>query len=336
MVNSDVRAPSLAVLADGAPVAGILDAEVTSNSYLSADRFRVRASLTASGYDVWAGDQIELEVRMGLDGAWSSMITGLVDRVDVDPARGEVVVEGRDLSAGFIEARTQENFENQTASMIATTLASRRGLAPAIVATTGLVGRDFQNDYARTTLDQHAKATTEWDLLIRLAELEGFDVWVSGRTLYFAPVNPISSPLILTPQDCISMRLQRSLPLSAGLSVAVKSWDCRGTQAIVQSASSDGSTASSPNYVVVRPNMTAAAAQALAQHILTQIAQQERCISIEMPGDLTTQPRGSLVIANTETDFDGLYAVTAVERHMSFHQGFIQTLEARIPPWTDF
>ena len=336
MANSKARAPSVAVLAGGVPVAGVLDVEVDSSSYLSANRYRVRVSLTASRYDVWAADQIELEVRMGLDGAWASMIVGPVDRVDVDPACGEVLLEGRDLTAAFIEARIQENFENQTASMIAVTLAVRRGLIPDVVPTTTLVGRDFQNDHARTTLDQHAKATTEWDLLVRLAEQEGFDVWVNGRSLNFAPASLGSFPLVLRPQDCISMRLQRSLALSAGVSVAVKSWDCRGMQAIVQSAASSDYAGDTPNYIVVRPNMTPEAAQSLAQRILSQMSQQERCIAIDMPGDLTTKPRDSLLVAETGTDFDGTYVITAVERRMSFHEGFTQTLEARIPPWTDF
>ena len=85
--SNDVRVPAMAVFAGGAPVAGVLDIEVISTNYLAADRYRLRASLTASGYQIWSADQIELEVRIGLDGAWASMITGPVDRVDVDPAR---------------------------------------------------------------------------------------------------------------------------------------------------------------------------------------------------------------------------------------------------------
>ncbi len=336
LASNDVRAPALAVFADGALVPGVLDVEVSSSSYLAADRYRLRVSLTASGYQIWSADQIELDVRMGLDGAWESMIIGPVDRVDVDAARGEVLVEGRDLTSRFIEARTQETFENQTSSMIATTLATRRGLVPNVTATSTLVGRSFQNDHARTTLDQHAKVTTEWDLLIRLAEQEGFDVWVSGQNLNFGPVDQGVPAAVVTPQDCISMRLKRSLPLSGGLSVAVKSWDCRGTQAVIQSASSRGITGGTPDYIVLKPNMTADAAQTLAQRILAQMSQQERCISIDMPGDLTTLPRGSLSVADTGTDFDGLYVITAVERRMSFHEGFTQSLEARLPPWTDF
>jgi len=317
-------------------VPGILDVQIDSNSYQSANRYRVRASLTASGYDVWAGDQIQLEIRLGLDGAWLSMIIGPVDRIAVDPARDEVVVDGRDLTASFIEARTQESFVNQTSSEIATTLAMRQGLVPAVTPTTTLVGRNFQNDHVRSTLDQHARSTTEWDLLVRLAELENFDVWVQGQTLNFAPLSADPDPVFLMPSDCISMRLERSVALTAGLGVAVKSWDCRGTQSISQTATTSGYAGDAASYVVVRPNITADAAQNLANRIVSLMAQQGRVVHIDMPGDLTTQPRGSLTISDTGTDFDGLYMITSVERSISFEHGFSQTVEARIPPWTDF
>lgn len=334
MASSEVRAPSALVFSNGVKVPGLLDVEIGQNSFLAANRYRARFSLSASGYGIWSGDDIELDIRFQLGGAETSMIVGPVDRVAVDPARGEVLVEGRDLTAGFIEARTQENFENQTSSGIATILAARQGLVPAVTPTSTLVGRNFQNDHAQTTLDQHARVTTEWDLLTRLAEHEGFDVWVQGRVLYFAPALAVEPALIVTPQNCLSMRLERTLSLSSNVSVAVKSWDCRGAQAIVQTANGgDGGTA---NYVMVRPNMTADAAQSLAQRIFVQMSQQARCIEIEMPGDLTTLPRAALAVAGTGTDFDGVYVVASVERRLSFEHGFTQTLEARVPPWTVF
>ncbi len=336
MGSSSVRSPSILVLADGVPVAGVIDVEIASNAYQAANRYRFRASLTASGYEVWAPAQIQIEIRLGLDGAWSSMIVGPVDRIAVDPAINEVTVEGRDLTARFIEARTQESFENQTSSEIATTLAMRQGLVPAVTATTNLVGRNFQNDHVRTTLDQHARSTTEWDLLIRLAELEKFDVWVEGSTLNFAPLALQPDPILLIPQNCISMRLERSLALTAGLSVSVKSWDCRGNKTIAETASTSGFTGSSASYVVVKPNLTADAAQSLANRVISLMAQQGRVVSIDMPGDLTTFPRDTVKISQTGTDFDGLYMITSVERWMSFQNGFTQSIEARIPPWTDF
>jgi phage protein D len=334
--SNNVRSPALAVFVNGSLVPGILDAEIASNSYQSANRYRVRASLAATGYTIWSSDEVQIEIRLGLDGAWTSMILGPVDRISVDPALNEVMAEGRDLTASLIEARTQESFENQTSSDIATILAARHGLLPVVTPTTTFVGRNFQNDHVRSTLDQHARSTTEWDLLVRLAELEGFDVWVDGQALYFAPLAADPQPLLLTPQDCISMRLDRSTALSAGLSVSVKSWDCRGSQAISQTASTGGFADGAAGYVVVRPNMTSDAAQGLANRLVALMAQQGRVVIIEMPGDLTTAPRGTLAIADTDTDFDGVYMITSVERRMSFEHGFYQTVEARMPPWTIF
>jgi phage protein D len=276
-----------------------------------------------------------VEIRAGLAGAWTSLITGEADRLEIDIGRGEVRVEGRDLTSRFIEAPTQESFENQTASDIVKTLAARRGLISAVTPTFTTIGRDYQSSYSRTTLDQHARATTEWDLLIRLAEGEGFDVWVDGQVLYFAPPDQTSSLVKLTPSDCLSVQLERLMSLSGGVSVSVKSWDCRGQTGVLQTATSTSEEAPK-SYVVVRPNLSAETAQAEARKLLIQMCQHERGVRVEMPGDLTTQPRDLLALASTGTDFDGLWTVSSVERRISFRNGFVQTLQARLPAWTTF
>ena len=336
MASSEARAPQVRVLVGGVAIPGVIDVAVSSNNHLAANRYRVRASLTATGYAIWTGDSLDVEVQVGVDGAWSSLIYGEADRLDFDVGRGEVNVDGRDLTSRFIEARTQETFENRTASDIATLLAARRGLMAAVTPTTAIVGRDYQSDTARVTLDQHARTTTEWDLLIRLAEGEGFDVWVVGQTLYFAPPDQTASIVQLTPTDCLSVRLERLLTLSGGLEVSVKSWDSRGQMAVVQTATSVSGLGEPRRYVVVRPNLSADAAQAVAQRLLIQMSQHERGLVIEMPGDLTTQPRDILTLSGTNTDFDGFWTVTGVERRVSFGGGFVQTLEARLPAWTAF
>ncbi len=336
LAYNEARAPQIAVFVNGEVVPGTLNVEVSSNNHLAADRYRVTASLTASGYGVWAGDSLMVEIRAGLAGAWQSLILGEADRLDFDVGRGEVRVDGRDLTSRFIEARTQESFENNTASEIAEILALRRGLLPEVTPTNDVVGRDYQNNRSRITLDQHSRATTEWDLLIRLAESEGFDVWVDGQVMYFAPPDQSASSLVLTPRDCLSMRLERLLTLAGGLEVSVKSWDCRGQTGVLQTASSANGAGDPRSYVVVRPNLSADAAQAMAQRLLTQMAQHERGVVVEMPGDLTTKPRDLLALAETGTDFDGVWTITGVERRISFARGFVQTLEARLPAWTAF
>ena len=333
---SSARSPQILVLVNGSTLPGIIDVELASNNHLAADRFSITASLAATGYDVWTNDVLEFDIRVAVAGSWSSLAYGQADQIEVDLGRGEVRVDGRDLTSRFIEARLQQSFENQTASDIASMLAERRGLQAVVTPTTAIIGRNYDNSRSRLSLDQHARSTTEWDLLVHLAEGEGFEVWVDGLSLYFAPPDQSAAVLALTPQDCLSIRLQRFATLSGGLAVSVRSWDCRGQISVEQTASSTTETDTPRTYVVLRPNLSADAAQAAAQRLLTQMAQNERSVVIDMPGDVSTRPRDVLALTNTGTDFDGTWLITSVERRLSFQHGFTQAIEARMPSWTAF
>ncbi len=332
MASSSARTPAVAVSVNGVAVGGVIEAEVSSNSHLAANRFRLRLALDVSGAAVWSSGPLQIGIQFGLDGSWVPMLLGQADFIEIDPIRGEVSVDGRDLTALFIEARTQETFQNQTASDIAILLAARQGLTPNVTATSLPVGRNFQSQHARTTLDQHGRFTTEWDLLTRLADQEGFDVWVDQQVLNFVPPSA-SATVALTPGDCVSLRLERTLSLEGALSVAVKSWDCRGQSSISQTATLGGGVGGVPDYVIVRPNLTADAAQSIAQRVLGDMAQHAMCIDLELPGELTMQPRTGLALSGTGTDFDGLYVISDVDRRMSFSAGFTQHVRARVPAW---
>jgi prophage tail gpP-like protein len=332
LASSSARAPAVAISVNGVAVGGVIEAEVFSNSHLAANRFRLRVALDVSGAAVWSSGPLQVSIQFGLDGAWVPMLLGQADFVEIDPIRREVSVDGRDLTALFIEARTQETFQNQTASDIAILLATRQGLIPNVTATASPVGRNFQSQYARTTLDQHGRFTTEWDLLTRLADQEGFDVWVDQQVLNFMAPAALTT-VALTPGDCVSLRLERTLSLEGALSVAVRSWDCRGQTSISQTATLGGGSGGSPDYVIVRPNVTADMAQTIAQRVLGEMAQHALCIDVELPGELTMQPRMGLALSDTGTDFDGLYVISDVERRMSFGHGFTQHVRARVPAW---
>src|SRR5271165_7597863 len=109
-----LRQPALQVLANGAPVLGAVDAEVTSNNHFAADRYSVTVALSADpfmGPAFWAAtDDILLEIRMALlpgpgiaAGEWQSLALGQVDLIDIDPIHGLLRLHGRDLTAAFIE-----------------------------------------------------------------------------------------------------------------------------------------------------------------------------------------------------------------------------------------
>lgn len=331
-----IRAPRLEILADGAPLAGALEAEVTTNTYYAADRFRARLALDADpgavGYWAAAGE-IMLDIRIGMGGPAVSFIQGAVDRVRIDPIERVAVLEGRDLTARLIEARTQESFVNRTASEIAGLLATRHGLTARITATTTKVGRYYQDEHDRITLGQFSRAMTEWDLLTWLARQEGFDVFVRGTTLTFGPGTEQPRVARLRPGDAMNLRLERALTLARDIEVVVKSWNSHQQNAFTKTARAAGPRkdghASVQRHVLVRPNLGADEALKLAQTTLAELTRHRMVLHATMPGDLTLAPRDMVLLEGTGTAFDQAYAVDEVTRRVSIRHGFTQHVRAR-------
>jgi phage protein D len=345
-----LRQPRLLVLAGGTPLAGAVAADVTSNNHYAADRFSVTLAASADPFAIETlteQDSVLIELQLSLDGGntYTSLITGEADCLALDPLSNTVTLEGRDLSARLIEARSEDVFANQTASDIATTLAGRHGLTANVQHTTTLVGRYWNSDRNRVSLDHYARHTSEWDLLARLAAAEGFDVWVSGTTLNFRPT-PDPQPQSVTPQSFTRLSLDHALTLAGDIEVVVKSWNPRTQAGCNLSASRAGSGGRAQRYVYVLPNLTTDEAQRYADLRLTEITRHERVLTAEMPGELSLAPRQALTLAGVGLGFDQTYWIDRVDRHLSVSHGFRQTLTARnanagpapdaeASPWTD-
>lgn len=352
MVLPILRSPTLAVVANGVPLPGAMAAEVTSGAAFTAARFTVDLALAVTGAGFWSGaGDIYLDVQIGLDGVYQSVVQGLADTLQIDPIAATVRLEGRDLTASFIEARTQETFANRTSSEIATLLAGRHGMTASVTDTTTPVGRYYELEHDTITLNQFARATTEWDLLAFLAQREGFALYVDGTVLHFEAPSVSTAPLLsITPQDVIDLRLERALTLSRDVEVAVKSWNARHQAAFVETARGTGAVSSSAvrgglppvpagrqralqSYVYVRPNLTPDQALQMAQNMLAELSQHERTVVFTMPGDLLLTPRSPVGLSGTGTDFDGIYHVAAIDRHLTVTGGYVQTVHARsLPP----
>ena len=351
LLQPTLARPRLQVLANGTPVAGVRSAEIESNNHYASDRFSVVFALGADQLwtaDYWSSQAaIMLDVQIGFlpDGApegavsWTSLLQGATDTIEIE-VPSTVRIQGRDLSAGLIAARTQETFANQTSSDIVTTIAQRHNLTPQVTTTSTLVDRYYELEHDRITLNQFSRTTTEWDLLVFLAQQEGFDLFVQGTTLYFQPSNTdLSAPdLILRPRptvngpaNLIELRMQRNLALAAGIDVTVRSWNSRQQNAYSQTATTGGGpgSGSSQSYVLVRPNLLADDAMKLAQTWLATLAQHERVISALMPGELTLTPRSTVGLEGTGTAFDQIYHIDTIERHLRFDGGFVQHVRAK-------
>jgi hypothetical protein len=119
LIESPGRRPRLRVMANGMPVAGVRSAEASSNNHYAADRFSVSVALGAD--PVWTAAywseqaSVLLDVQMGFipggapEGAagWVSLVRGAVDTIRIAAPEQLVHLHGRDLTAAFIEARTQ-------------------------------------------------------------------------------------------------------------------------------------------------------------------------------------------------------------------------------------
>ena len=307
-----VRSPQLNVLINGAPLVNAIEASVSSTAFFAADRFRVQAALNNDAAEWAAETQLLVDVQMALSapGPFVSLVQGYVDQVSIDPIAVTLQLEGRDLSAGLIEARTQETFANRTSSEIVTTLAGRHGLTPNVTATTAPVGRYWELEHDSLTLNAAGRSTTEWDLLVTLAKREGFDLWVSGTTLNFLAPDTSAMPTVVPMSSLVSLRLTHELTFAGDIVVTVKSWHSRAGSPTVQTARTQRGAATSRSYIYVVPNLTADAALAYAQNVLAQLTDHELAVSIEMPGELTLAPRMQMLLPGHRHDL----------RHPSAHR----------------
>ena len=240
MSGAAMRRPRLQVVADGAAIGGVFEADVVSNNHFAADRFHLGIAVSAdpagaAGLMGRAGQVVDVRVSLDDGAGFTSLVKGEVDQVRLDAIRGVLRVEGRDLSARLMETRTAEMFANRTAGDIARELAGRHGLAADVAQTSGLVGRGWMQGRERVGLGHHSRLPSEWDVLVALAGFEGVDVWVEGETLHFRRGVP-AGPVVLTPAAVSGLRLERSLTLAGDIEVVVRSWNVLRHTAFAQVA----------------------------------------------------------------------------------------------------
>jgi hypothetical protein len=65
-----------------------------------------------------------------------------------------------------------------------------------------------------------------------------------------------------------------------------------------------------------------------ASQQITQIAQHERVVEFEIPGELSLTARDQVMLAGTNSNFDQSYLIESIERRIS-QQGFVQHIRAK-------
>jgi phage protein D len=351
------RGVYLQLALNGATVAGVVEAEVSTSDHQAAGWFRVVLALgadpviTAATLASLTQANAEILVGLALPGLpaaaanWQSLMTGTVDEITLDMTDGTAHLTGRDFTGLFIDSLSAETFANNTSSEIAQTLALRHGLTPVVTGTTTPIGRYYQEGHDLSSLHRASKTVTEWDLLSGLAEAEGFDVFVRNSSLFFAPPTKDAPSTVwlwrpggAAASTLATLQMERSLALARDLVVTVQSWNSRQAQMITQTvkssalgtATAGGAAGSSTaaTYVLVRPNLTPQQAMMLATQTLSDLSRHERVITATMPGELDLAPRSLVLLQGTGTAFDQTYSVDEITRRVSVRDGFVQTVRA--------
>ncbi|TDR79998.1 rhs element Vgr protein [Paludibacterium purpuratum] len=318
--------------------------DIEASGGFSADTFSAVLPLSCLPKDMgltdwWAKQQqIGVSIDIGVEGpsgvAWQSMLVGQIDHWRYQPARFDIEISGRDLTARFLDNKTSEKFANRTTSDVATLLAQRRGLKPVVTATKTQVGGIYKHDQNHVSSD-----SCEWDLLTYFAGMDGFRVYVLGEELHYEPApDPAKADqyviryrppdeALAYPQGNVGddLLFERDMTLARGVKVHVQSWlNGKGVEASwPPDAASDAQL-----YKVVRSSLDVQRAKALAKTLYEQIAVREVSMQCSLPGDNLLTPGCMVRVQGTGAGFDQLYYVEHVKRSLSVDNGYVMTLSA--------
>jgi len=342
------RQPRLQILCKGQPVGGALSFLVHNNNYYNSDTFTARFALNADpnyGIQWWGAQEnpLLLDIQASVDGGqtWTSLILGQVDHIQIHLEKGLCEVDGRDMTANFIDTKTQQTYQNLTASQIVEKLAGEHGMTADVTPTTTLVGRYYEIDHERIGAGEFTRTTTEWNLMCSFAQKEGFDIWVTGTTVHFHPTVPEDpNPfVVLWDQgrffsNAIEITVDRALTFAKDIIVVVQSWDSRTGKSVTKYAPSGARAAAvasgkAQQFTYVHPNMSEAEAQVEANRIREDLTKHERLLEFSVPADLMVTARNQVSLQGTGSSWDQPYFIDNISRSMSWDEGFIQRIKAK-------
>lgn len=345
-------------LVNGERVAGLKSFEVDNNSFFQADTFRLSLALSAQpatrGFDFWAAQTtVQVELLAGFPAnpdnftrtELTSWLTGWADDIEVDPIADEIVITGRDKTSLLVDTKKAIAFTNKRSSDIATQIATIAGLSVDVDPT-----QAFTGTAASTIMQMVNDRGTYWDVLTKLAQIEQYNVYVAGNTLFFKKAQAVKDQYVLRYQppgaaawaqvNAVSMRFSRNLSVARGTKVTVLSWNQKtGKQvsAVAQRARVKNSTTSkagsnglpTAEYTFIFPNLTPQQAQDRANALVADISQHEVNVSADMPGDDLLTTNVAVKVIGTNSAFDQIYYPASIRRSYSWDEGYRMNVRAR-------
>jgi phage protein D len=345
MINTLPTAGSLvsprAILQVGSKIIDWSSWECEHNGINEAGTIRVEVPAVFSDWAWWTQQtEILVDVYVGFPkDPQNYSVTDLtllqtfrIDSIRLNAATLGITLSGRDLTGLLTDKKIDIKFQNQTASQIATYIAQQVGLTPNVQATTDLVGHFFTLDHVSLHRQQPM-----WSVLTYLAQHEGLQCFVLGRTLYFGTFgSAVSNQPYLIQYDppttdrpyptsnATSLEFDHDLTLANDVSVRVRSYHGMKNAVYTSVATSTKTTKriekdadlaqSLQQYDFTFEGLTQSQCDAKAQQLLEQISQHEMKMEAKLPGDTIIYPWTPVVVQGTNTPFDTTYEAARIRR----------------------
>lgn len=315
---------NLLVTLNGQTLPNLLEAAISRNNCFAADTFELTFAITdapETNLTFWSTlltAYVEIQDRT----LQRTIISGMMDGISLNLTLGVVSLEGRDLSASLVDGAYQQDFVNQTASEVVSTIAAKHGLASAVAPTRTYVGRFFDDNHTKLSLGLYSRIRSDWDLVVQLARENGFDAYVEDRTLYFQPEVDQSAPTYLVNSDKVKrLRIERFPQTANAGDVRVLSWNAQSRAAYQQDTDSpvrDG------RFYFAGTNLTPDQVARSAEQYAKEVRRLTTLIQIDMTWDAALSPRQAIWLTTGEANLDGLYRIDSIDRWFSSTRGSSQ------------
>ena len=329
---------SRSILKIGSSVMDFTEWEASHSGIMEAGTFRATLPAPIAQWPWWAQQtEILVDVYAGTPkdplnysaDDLTLIMTARCDQIDLDPQTQDINLCGRDMTSLLIDNKTTEKWPNLTSSEIAQKIAALWGFQSSIQTTTGIVGHFYTADHVKL-----AKADTYWNILTYLAQHEGFQCFVLGRTLYFGKFGAQSTldPYVITLEangnfvqsNASRLKFSRDLTLAQDLTVTVHSYHGYRGAAFTGSATAtktaknierDAELAQAlQHYDYTIPGLTQPECALKAQQILAELTRHELKMSAGLPFDVTLFPWVPVQVTGSGTPWDATYTPQNVTR----------------------
>jgi len=324
-----------------------LSFSINSTNTHAANIFTVEAPYydqTAKDMDfILNTESLKLEIAVD-DGSGSfvRILFGYIDFEDTDLGFGHVTLSGRDLTSLLMDTKALRSkvIANLTASELAADYAEEHQLKQDITPTRLLIGQYDSDQHVTITGSQ-----SEWDILCKLAQNEGYEVYVIDDTLHFKPPSTTKDYYDINwsyadesgfeASNVLKIRVHRNYTIANDIRVRVKGWSGLNATKYSQTVSrkhtpqrTKGRT-KTQTYVIHADGVDPDAVTRIAEAALLQLSRHEKKITLQLMGDTILTPRNIIKLTGVGNRFDQLYYPYTITRHMSFGESFLMDVSAK-------